>query len=535
MQFLVLFLLALCSVSFAAECFNNLQRTTAIPTAYQIRAVITLETICGGVWRVGDEQQLQNTFNHGYLHFSVQRADNSVPLRYCIGAFEDILAQCIEGAGLWGGSWTLDGEVYYINNSYYPHNPLLPGDDGGPGPCDYPKDEQATFFYSGAARYLQNFLATNGDDNWFFAMEHATTNDQGTPELPSCGEIESHNCSPSKDCREYTSTEFYYVRLVSALINQFFTQAHENFQDQTILSMLSIDEMIADFKPDPARAVDRNLFSIIAGASTIAGAVAGAAASGPAGVPFSLFGGIISIVGASTPIPEAFDIEHIREQASVHLRTIFNETRISTERLLARLFGNVHVKYSLSDLVKEMKNRGFQPVADDWDPTAVIFSMPWMSNSGSVDFTNSFTEGARLMNQGLVGVILKAMGHKVIVIKNFSESECSEIEGSQFIDDDCYAVSSGCGVLVYDYMDAEDIKLLPGKYGIDMVEFFKSVRECSEHGGDPGFASSTGYPACFFSLDFKETNRYYQEKCSIHHGPFDQPCVDVPYYDPPCR
>ncbi|RSL58892.1 hypothetical protein CEP53_005998 [Fusarium sp. AF-6] len=224
------------------------------------------------------------------LLFSVQRADNSAPLRYCMGAFEDIIAQCIEGAGLWGGFWALDGEVYYINNS-------------------------------GAARYLQNFLATNGDDNWFFAMEHATTNDQGTPELPSCGEIESHNCSPSKDCREYTSTEFYYI---------------------------------------------------------------------------------------------------------------------------------------------------------------------------------------------------------------------SEIEGSQFIDDDCYAVSSGCGVLVYDYMDAEDIKLLPGKYGIDMVEFFKSVRECSEHGGGLGFVSSTEYPACFFSLDFKETNRYYQEKCSIHHGPFDQPCVNVPYYDPPC-
>lgn len=71
MQSLGLFLLALCSVSFAAECFNNQKRTTTIPTADQIRAVITspgsLETICGGTWRVGDEQQLQNTFSHGRM------------------------------------------------------------------------------------------------------------------------------------------------------------------------------------------------------------------------------------------------------------------------------------------------------------------------------------------------------------------------------------------------------------------------------------------------------------------------------------
>lgn len=104
------------------------------------------------------------------LLLSVQRTSNSVPLRYCMGAFEDIIAQCIEGAGLWGGFWTFDGEVYNISNSNYPHNPLLPGDDGGPGnlepnngPCDYPKDESATFVDSGAAQYLQDFIATNGD------------------------------------------------------------------------------------------------------------------------------------------------------------------------------------------------------------------------------------------------------------------------------------------------------------------------------------------------------------------------------------
>jgi hypothetical protein len=306
-------------------------------------------------------------------------------------------------------------------------------------------------------------------------MERGATNGQGTAELPSCGVIEGANCSPSKDCREYTSTEFYYIRLVSGLINQFFTRAHEKLQDETILNILAIDEIIADFKPDPTHAVDPNIFNTMAGAPAMAGAVAGAA-PGPAGVI-------------------------VRSQASVHLKTIFDETRKSMATLLARLFGNRDVKYSLSNLVDGMKSRGFQPVADDWDPAAVILSMPWMGESESADLTGSLTEGVHFMNQRLVGVTLKAMGYLVMMIKNYSESECSEIEGAQFIDNDCYAVSTGSRGLSYKFMGAEDIKILPEKYGIDMVEFFKNIRECSTLGDDLGVGSLTVYPACFFNLD----------------------------------
>ncbi|KAJ4188601.1 hypothetical protein NW767_011891 [Fusarium falciforme] len=127
--------------------------------------------------------------------------------------------------------------------------------------------------------------------------------------------------------------------------------------------------------------------------------------------------------------------------------------------------------------------------------------MPWMGESESVDLTGSLAEGMRFMNHGLVGVTLKAMGYLVMVIKNYSESECSEIEGSQDIDNDCYAVSTGSRGLSYKFMGAEDIKLLPEKYGIDMVEFFKNIRECSTLGDDLGVGSLTVYASCFFNLD----------------------------------
>ncbi|KAL2680386.1 hypothetical protein Neosp_007984 [[Neocosmospora] mangrovei] len=313
-----------------------------------------------------------------------------------------------------GGSWDFDGEVYNISNSNYPHNPLLPENDGGPSslepninPCKYPKYHPAAFIDSGAAQYLQDFLAANGDDDWLIEMERNTTNEHGTTEEPNCGVIEGAKCSPSKDCVEFTPAEFYYIRYVSGLIDQFFSRAHEKLQDETILNILTIDEIIADFKPDPAQTVDPNIFNTMAGCLTMAGAVAGAA-PGPSGVILNLFGGVMTIVGANVPAPEVLNIEAVRRQASVHLRTIFDETRKSMTNLLARLFGNRDVEYSLSDLVDGMKSRGFQPVTNDWDPPVVILSMPWMGESESVDLTGSLTEGVRLMNQGLVGVTLKA-------------------------------------------------------------------------------------------------------------------------------
>ncbi|KAJ4124529.1 hypothetical protein NW754_000227 [Fusarium falciforme] len=102
----------------------------------------------------------------------------------------------------------------------------------------------------------------------------------------------------------------------------------------------------------------------MAGALAMAGAVAGAAPS-PAAVILNLFGGVMTIVGANVPAPEVFDIEAVRSQASVHLKTIFDETRKPMGNLLIRLFGNRDVEYSLSDLVDSMKSRGFQAVADD--------------------------------------------------------------------------------------------------------------------------------------------------------------------------
>ena len=53
----------------AADCFTNQERKEGDPSGAQITNALRkdnqIEYVCGGNWRLLDEQQVQNTFNHG--------------------------------------------------------------------------------------------------------------------------------------------------------------------------------------------------------------------------------------------------------------------------------------------------------------------------------------------------------------------------------------------------------------------------------------------------------------------------------------
>ncbi|KAI5459538.1 hypothetical protein BGZ63DRAFT_446273, partial [Mariannaea sp. PMI_226] len=388
---------------------------------------------------------------------SIQRADNTVPLKYCNAAFDNIISQCIEGEGLWAGYYAYDGETYNISNSRFPGYTLLhednigtgdkaPTENAAGGSCDLPKSEADTFSKSGAAQYLQGFLAKNGDDNWLVAMERATITSQGTADEPSCGIIESMSCYPFKDCRQFTPTEFYYVRLVSGLINQFFTRAHEKLQDESIRNIVSINEIIDDFKPDPNSKLNGDFFKDGGGGLSVADKIVKLGQEkdfGPLGDLLGFFGAVVGIVALNIPSdPDLVDIEAVRNEAAGYIKKVFDETNNAMTNILARLFGDKKVDYSLSNLIDNMKKMGFKPAADNWDPTAITMSMGWMGKSESLDLSGALTSGLKQINQGLVGSILKAMGRMVIVFKDFDQGKCS-MPGSQWIDNQCYMVSKG--------------------------------------------------------------------------------------------
>ncbi|KAM0813307.1 hypothetical protein AB5N19_13300 [Seiridium cardinale] len=128
--------LAFSTGAIAADCLQDQQRQSDSPSGQQIVAALTsssqLDNVCAGNWRVGDQNKLNITFNHGSMFYYVERTDNTQHLRYCKDAFNNILEQCVTNGNYWGGTWSWDGETYKISDSVYPANGLASTDDGGP-------------------------------------------------------------------------------------------------------------------------------------------------------------------------------------------------------------------------------------------------------------------------------------------------------------------------------------------------------------------------------------------------------------------
>jgi hypothetical protein len=124
------------------------------------------------------------------------------------------------------------------------------------------------------------------------------------------------------------------------------------------------------------------------------------------------------------------------------------------------------------------------------------------------------------MNQGLVGTIIKSMGRVIVVIKDLDQAGCNLLQGAQFFDNECHMISKIFLDGANACMNKEDSKLMPGKYGIDMVQFYDNVIECKENSGKPSFNSVTSYPACFFNLKYGEI----RDSCRSHSCKDPQDC-----------
>jgi hypothetical protein len=67
--------------------------------------------------------------------WTIQRTNKEQSLRYCKDAMQNIMDQCITGGNYWGGSWSLNGETYTIQNSLYPADPKFPADSSTTPPA----------------------------------------------------------------------------------------------------------------------------------------------------------------------------------------------------------------------------------------------------------------------------------------------------------------------------------------------------------------------------------------------------------------
>lgn len=64
----ITFVLGLVGISRAADCLTDQPRQESTPTGDQIAQALTsqaqLDGVCAGNWRTGDEEKLENSYNH---------------------------------------------------------------------------------------------------------------------------------------------------------------------------------------------------------------------------------------------------------------------------------------------------------------------------------------------------------------------------------------------------------------------------------------------------------------------------------------
>ncbi|KAH0559084.1 hypothetical protein GP486_004335 [Trichoglossum hirsutum] len=392
------------------------------------------------------------------------------------------------------------------------------------------QNPRQTWIDSGASVFLDRWLAANGSDNWANRIDQQTTahGSQGTSNL-DCVDLEGGNCPyPSKQCREFTPPPLFHVRNAMATCYNMFTAFHEKLQDNTILTSLSIENIISDMGlSTPDRGI--NIFGALSGSFGVAAGLA--AAAGPLiGGPLGILAGIFGIAGATQGSPPDYS-QPLKDQLSA----VFTATEKQLETTVQTIFGG-------GDTSKLPGVSGVGPNGETQDIAKFFADGKFLVQVTSAGVITSlldpfFQKGAELMRQSLVVTLLKAAGYYIFVNTDRDQNACNGITGSRFINgvsnrplprvsrkltpyptyQQCYTIEHGERFRINGNI-AQTTKVIdrnvvlnfddPSKgYNIDVVTFYNNAQACQD--AHPNFDGEVdtaaiptdgSYPQCFFNL-----------------------------------
>ncbi|KAH0542522.1 hypothetical protein FGG08_003118 [Glutinoglossum americanum] len=125
----------------SADC--NQQAISGDPQPQDIATFLT-NALNGGAICAGGfppNNPLTNVFNANLMDFNVTRSTPDGAVDLCMGAFQDIISQCVQTENKWGGQWQLNGQFYSISNQAFPANGIAgprssqPSPSAPPGPA----------------------------------------------------------------------------------------------------------------------------------------------------------------------------------------------------------------------------------------------------------------------------------------------------------------------------------------------------------------------------------------------------------------
>lgn len=344
-------------------------------------------------------------------------------------------------------------------------------------------------------------------------LDRRTTGKGHTAQEPDCQNLYSTSCvTPSTDCLYFTPPQVYYIRVLASKANSFFTRASAKLTTTALSDLLKIPDIINDFSPPGQSPVDLSLMRTVSGAASVADKIIkGASALGPVADMVGMIGGIMNIVSSTLTDPQdTINMDAIQQAITNQLSTFFDKTQQQIDDLCKKLFGDPNSKYDLKGLVEKTGSfPGISVGHSDWDPIARVFSSGGFLSTSAIDHFDSAFDGAMTqVRQGLISTILTSMDYYVYV--DTSGGPCGWT-GSRVIDGGCFMVYSRVFPTTFgsDYqqiMPAKAIILLDTKYGIDVVDFYKNIRDCNNgkpsNDINPSYVGN--YPKCFFNLPYFE-------------------------------
>ncbi|KAK5163136.1 uncharacterized protein LTR77_010920 [Saxophila tyrrhenica] len=369
--------------------------------------------------------------------------------------------------------------------------------------CSLDQSDPASWEPSAATSFMQNWFDANGTANWLNAMDDTTQID-GFDSVLDCKPLGGNTCAaPITPCKDFTPPVLRLVRIAATNAHDFFTLAHEQLQDTTISDILSIDQVIADFAPDPPEA-GFNFVNAVAAGFFLAGPIAGIAGKEGLSSILNIVGGALGFANAVNPPAEPIDsTDEWQRVLSDQLGATFTSAADAIEGINSKLFGG-DADYDLDGLVSSLRSAGLVDTTEGLNSISTIFaSGAFLADQDESSLTAGLDAGFARVKQSLVAGLMRAQNWYVFINTQLSEGECGVL-GSRFINNECMILSkrSSSDGRDTDPIHSDILSRLDGGegYNINVAEMYQNAVDCNGGRLDTSVSFGAGLPKCFWSL-----------------------------------
>ncbi|KAL3458856.1 hypothetical protein BJX64DRAFT_291763 [Aspergillus heterothallicus] len=387
--------------------------------------------------------------------------------------------------------------------------------DSGSDLCAWDATDPAAWDGSGAGKLVDDYIVEFTEEDWLADMD-VKYNLGAPPSTLDCGKVDGNSCPlPDGRCADWDPPSFWWVRVAANKVQSTFNIVREKLQDESIVNLASVKPIINDFKMEvPEESLISKIFGQLSAAVGMGAAIATFGRSEPVANLMGLLGASISLIKTELPEDTVQDLDDVESAAQEVVISILTTGVDNLQKTLPQFWGNEDIS-SLRDLYDQLRDSGL--VEDSGRkrlPAQVLHGGAWLDTDSENSILDALLEGVEATKGMVMGNLLTALRYTVInaMIKN--EYACDLIASARWVDDECiYLVRRPKGEDNSESVPADVIDKMENKYGIELYDLLKNVKECNNNNATSKktiSVESYAYPFCYFGLPYvKSANQLW--------------------------